>query len=84
VASAATRIAFQNQVKERFGVHVSLISSSSVFRLVASFSLSAICIDVDYVSLILQSCLGGVSKIKIKEGPKESHVPSSYLVSRVL
>jgi hypothetical protein len=49
-------IAFQQQVKERFGVSVSPISSSSLFQPVVSFSHSAIRIDADYVSLILQSC----------------------------
>jgi hypothetical protein len=48
-------------VKGRFGVSVSLISSSSLFHRVATFSCSTICIDADSVSLILQSYLGGVA-----------------------
>jgi hypothetical protein len=54
-------MAFQQQVKERLGVSVSQISSSSLFHLVATFSRSAIHIDADSVSLIIQSCLGGVA-----------------------
>jgi hypothetical protein len=52
-------LAFQRQVKDRFGVPVSPISPSSVFFLVSSFSRSTIKIDPGSVSLILQSCLGG-------------------------
>jgi hypothetical protein len=53
--------AFQQQLKASFDVSVSPISSSSVFLLVASFGCSAIRIDSDSVSLMIQSCLGGVA-----------------------
>jgi hypothetical protein len=53
---------FQELVKARFGVSVSPISSSFEFLLVASFSRSAIRLDANSVSLILQSCLGRVAQ----------------------
>jgi hypothetical protein len=52
---------FQELIKQRFRVPVSPISSSSVFFLIASFNRSAIRLDVDSLSLILQGCLGGIA-----------------------
>jgi hypothetical protein len=53
---------FQSQVLAHFGASVSPLSSSSSFSLVASFSCSAIRLDVDSVGLILQSCVGGTTR----------------------
>ncbi|TVU04267.1 hypothetical protein EJB05_50163, partial [Eragrostis curvula] len=49
----------QRKIADRFGTSVSPSSPSLGFILVASFSRSALRINVDSVGLVLQSCLGG-------------------------
>jgi hypothetical protein len=60
-------IEFSALVSSRFGCSVSSphALSTSAFHLVASFGRSALRLDVDSVSLILQSCLGGLQRISM-------------------
>jgi hypothetical protein len=56
-------IKFVGLVSDRFGCSVSLSDSSSrPFQLVVSFGRSAICLNHESVSLILQACLRGFAK----------------------
>lgn len=57
-------IAFSRLVSQRFSCSVSPKPpiSSSAFHLVVSFGRSAIRLNEDSVSLILQACLGGIAK----------------------
>lgn len=53
---------FEKMVLERFNSLVSCASPTSAFVLVASFGRSSVKLNVDSVSIILQSCLGGSAK----------------------
>jgi hypothetical protein len=57
-------IKFVDLVHLRFGCSVSpvVVSSRSKFHLVVSFGRSAARLNVDFVGLILQSCLCGFAK----------------------
>jgi hypothetical protein len=59
------RVKFGRMVFERFGCTVSPVSSQSpsFFKLVASFERSAIRLSEDTVGLLLQSRLGGPTRI---------------------
>lgn len=54
----------QSEVRDLFGATISFSASPSSreFFLVASFSRSALRLNCDSVTLILQSCLGGIAK----------------------
>jgi hypothetical protein len=57
------RIKFVALVSDRFGCSVCPSDSSShPFQLVVSFGHSEIRLNHEYVSLILQACLGGIAK----------------------
>ncbi|TVU01464.1 hypothetical protein EJB05_53082, partial [Eragrostis curvula] len=58
----APGLGLQRRIRDRFGTSVSPPPSSSGFILVASFSRSALRINVDSVGIVLQSCLGGTAK----------------------
>lgn len=57
-------VRFAALVSDRFGCPVSPSDPRSplIFRLVVSFGRSAVRLNVDSVSLILQACLGGIAK----------------------
>lgn len=55
-----TGLEFQSYVCDRFGSSVSPILTSPGFVMVVSFSRSSLRLNVDSISFVLQSCLGGL------------------------